>query len=175
MKRLISIFLLVVTLSTAAERLEPDPTTFPMTGLTSIDLRHVISVAATNMPAGATIRHVFVLKDSVSVSTTIIQEGATDLGNDYILKMNGNRWVLTETTRTKYEILKIGMSASEIDSLLLAVPLGPKILSLQVTSANIVSISTGRIDGPLSGRGIYYEYEKRENKWEKTVEGSWVS
>lgn len=55
------------------------------------------------------------------------------------------------------------------------IPVGPKIISIEIQDDTHIEVTTGRITGPLAGGGTRISFEKIDGKWTKVKEFGWSS
>lgn len=62
-----------------------------------------------------------------------------------------------------------------LNALKAQIPVGPKIIGLQITNGRKITITTGEISGPLTGSGQIMTFEVRKGKWVLTESVPWHS
>lgn len=176
MKKLILLFCIaMVSSASVGEKVEVDPERYPVTGVLSMDLGRLLTVASTNLPDGATVSLVSVHKKTADVRTVVVTNGLSTAGDTLIFDLDGREWKLKERTKPENESLTVGLPIADLVAFAGSFPLGPKLLSVIVRSETKIDVVTGRVDGPLAGGGKRLTYEKQDGRWTKTGESMWVS
>lgn len=70
-----------------------------------------------------------------------------------------------------------GMTLIELTSFIneVKLPVGPKIIGIQIKNERTVIIRTGKLTGHLAGAGEEIVYEKKNGKWVETSRIHWKS
>ena len=70
-----------------------------------------------------------------------------------------------------------GMTVIQLASFIneVKLPVGPRIIGIQIKNERTVIIRTGKLTGPLAGTGEEIVFEKKNGKWEETSRIHWKS
>jgi len=148
---------------------------YPIKGLARRDIKEMLSVAATQLPADSTVCSLSVGKgQSLVLETAAPASGGWVRGDDFTYRAGHGKWELTGRTKQEGHSFRGGLSVAELISFGDALSF-PPILSITVEPKGSIRVRTGHLEGRRAGKGKDFVFEKQEGKWRKVESLSWIA
>lgn len=175
MRRLIVLAIVLAAIPASAIDKDTWANTYPIVGKERSEFIQIVEMAESCLAEGEYLRHVIVLKGSVLVGKSSLNDDSWEVSPCVLLRRDGEKWYYSGEEDPINPGYKTGVSVEVILGILEQLPDEEQYLSFKVKNDKEMIINTGRVDGPVGGGGKYFRFKNEGGVWKLSRTGTWIS